>query len=374
MEAVGTLAGGIAHDFNNILAAIIGYSEMALTDSPKFSASEGYLQQVLKAGLRAKDLVQQILAFSRMKIHQERIPTAIQPLIVEALKLLRASLPSTIEIRQNISDEDGMVLGDATEIHQVLINLCTNAAQAMEEKGGVLEISLSEETIDSNAPGTPEGLSSGQYIRLTVCDTGHGMDPGILDRIFDPYFTTKEVGRGSGLGLAVVHGIVKNHGGAVTVSSKPGEGTTFVVYLPKTQIRPKRPDSADLPVPGGAERILFVDDEQPLSDLGRQMLESLGYNVLAKTSSTDALEAFRAHPEQFDLVITDYTMPSMTGTDLAREIMNIRPEMPVILCTGFTERVTEAKAKEMRIRAFMLKPLKMREMAEAVRAVLENWS
>jgi PAS domain S-box-containing protein len=372
MEAVGTLAGGIAHDFNNILAAVIGYAEMALTDVPRFSPIQDYLQQVLKAGHRAKDLVKQILSFSRMHKCQERVPLEIAPIVNEALKLMRASLPTTIEIRQVIDTETAVVLADATEIHQVVVNLCTNAAQAMEETGGLLEVSLSEVVVVPEASGVPKDLNHGRYLRMTVSDTGHGMDPTILDRIFDPYFTTKPIGKGSGLGLAVVHGIVKRHQGAIDLRSMPGKGTIFTLYLPMVESKASVQGDLDTPIPRGNERILFVDDERALADLGQQMLEHLGYSVLTKTSSIEALQLFEAQPERFDLVITDYTMPQMTGATLAEEAMRVRPDIPVILCTGFTERITEEQSRDMRIAAFVLKPLNLRDMAQVVRRVLEK--
>jgi PAS domain S-box-containing protein len=369
MEAVGTLAGGIAHDFNNILAAVIGYAEMALTDLPQDSPSVHYVEQVLNAGHRAKNLVKQILAFSRMKQQQERVVVEIAPLVEEALRFMRASLPTTIEIRQSIEDKTGAALAEATEIHQVLINLCTNAAQAMEERGGILEISLREEAVDSRRVAPPHGLEPGSYLRLTVSDTGQGMDQETLERIFDPYFTTKAVGKGSGLGLAVVHGIVKRHQGAICVCSKPGEGATFSVYLPKIDAKTIAHDDRETLIPKGAGRILLVDDEKSLVDVGQRMLEHLGYTVMASTSSVEALELFKAQPDHFDLVITDYTMPQMTGIDLAKELMLIRSDIPIILCTGFSERITEEIADELHIRALVLKPLDLRKMAEVIRGI-----
>jgi two-component system, cell cycle sensor histidine kinase and response regulator CckA len=319
MEAIGTLAGGIAHDFNNILAAIIGYTEMALTDLSKASSARHYLGQVLKAGHRAKDLVKQILASNRQKQSQERVPVEIAVVIKEALNLLRPSLPATIEILQNIGSETGMAFADPTEIHQVLVNLCTYAAHAMEEHGGVLELSLGEVTIDSEAGTAPAGLNPGPYLRLTVSDTGHGIDPAVLEKIFDPYFTTKEVGGGSGLGLAVVQGVVKRHEGAVTVSSEPGKGTSFHVYLPQVEsLAGNEVNEEEEQFPKGKERILFVDDEAILVEMGRSVLEWLGYEVSGTTSRIEALELFRTRPDRFDLVITDYTMPHMIGVDLAR--------------------------------------------------------
>jgi PAS domain S-box-containing protein len=373
MEAVGTLAGGIAHDFNNILAAMIGYTEMALTDVSQSSPKRHYLEQVLKAGHRAKDLVKQILVFSRMKQHQERVPVQIAPIISEALKLLRASLPTTVEIRQNIAIESSVVLADPTEIHQLMVNLCTNAAHAMEENGGILEVSLTEVTIDSQADGAPPELNPGRYLRLMVSDTGHGIDAETLERIFDPYFTTKEVGKGSGLGLAVVLGIVKRHEGAITVNSEPGIGTNFHVFFPKMEsVAASAVDSTELPLPKGTERVLFVDDEEILVEMGKSMLKWLGYEVSATTSSVQALELLAAHSDAFDLVITDYTMPHMTGADLAQAAMRIRPDIPVILCTGFSDRITEEQARDMGIRAYAMKPLNMANIAETVRRVLDK--
>jgi PAS domain S-box-containing protein len=374
MEAVGTLAGGIAHDFNNILAAIIGYAEIALITVPRLSPIQHHLQQVLNAGQRAKDLVRQILTFSRMQPNQERTPVEVAPIVREALNLLRASLPAMIEIRQTIQTETGAVLADPTEIHQVLVNLCTNAGQAMEQGGGILEVSLGEVLAESGfeTAGTPPDLKPGKYLLLTVRDTGHGMDQPTLDRIFDPYFTTKDIGKGSGLGLSVVHGIIKRHEGTIAVFSKPGSGTTFKVYLPQIERKTGAQEILDVPVPEGAERILFVDDEKALADIGKRILEHLGYCVTATTSSTDAFEIFRTQPDMFDLIITDYTMPLMTGTDLAEKAMHIRPDIPVILCTGFTEQITEEQAREMNIRAFVLKPLNLRDMAGIVKSVLDG--
>jgi CheY-like chemotaxis protein len=328
---------------------------------------------VLKASLRAKDLVNQILASSRQRQSLERTPIEIASIIEEALKLLRASLPTTIEIRQNIGCEMSVALADPTEVHQVLVNLCTNAAHAMEDEGGVLEISLAELTIDPETAATTADLKPGDYLRLTVSDTGHGIDPTTLERIFDPYFTTKAVGKGSGLGLAVVHGIVKRHEGAIMVNSQPGVGTSFHVYFPKVEsLTAREVDGVEKPLPKGTERILFVDDEEILVEMGKGILEWLGYEVSAMTSSVGALELFSTHSDRFDVVITDYTMPHMTGVDLAKEMMRIRPDIPVILCTGFSERITEEKARAMGIRAFTMKPLNMRVIAETVRRVLDK--
>jgi PAS domain S-box-containing protein len=373
MEAIGTLAGGIAHDFNNILAAIFGYTEMALTDVAESSVARHYLEQVLHAGHRAKDLVKQILASSRQQQSEERMPVEIAPVITEALKLLRASLPTTIEIRQHIPSEKGMALADPTEIHQVLVNLCTNAAHAMEEKGGILEVRLDEITVISDTAAAPAELTPGPYLRLTVSDNGQGMDGATLERIFDPYFTTKEFGRSSGLGLTVVHGIVKRHQGAIAVHSEPDVGTSFFVYFPKAESgTPKEFNEAEKSLLKGTERILFVDDEETLVEMEKSVLDWLGYEVSATTSSVEALELFRTQPDRFDIVITDYTMPGMTGVDLAKEMLCIRPDIPIVLCTGFSEKITEEKARAIGIRAFAMKPLKMHEISAIIRRVLDR--
>ena len=368
MEAIGTLAGGIAHDFNNILGAIIGYTEMALYDASETSKDLRYMDEVLKAGHRAKDLVSQILAFSR-QTEQERKPIKIHPIIKEALTLLRASIPTTIEIHQHIDTDIGTVNADPTQIHQVLMNLCTNAVHAMHENGGRLEVSLSKVDLDKGLAEHPD-IQSGPYLRLTVTDTGQGMDPDIMERVFDPYFTTKEKGLGTGLGLAVVHGIVKSHDGAVTFQSAPEKGTTFNVFLPMIEMESSPETVQTEAVSRGNEHILFVDDEKSLAKLGKQMLERLGYKVECKTSSIEALEAFRAKPEDFDLVITDMTMPNMTGEMLARELIGIRPDIPIILCTGFSETTSEEKAKEVGVREFVMKPLEMNLLAKTIRKIL----
>lgn len=373
MEAIGTLAGGIAHDFNNILGVIIGYSEMMqIFDVPEEGTMKTRVEEVLKAAYRAKDLVQQILTFSR-QTEQELKPLQINPIVKEALKFLRASLPSIIEFRQNIDSNVGPVLGDSTQVHQILINLCTNAAQAMHETGGVLEVSLSEFDFDENSPEQFLDLDPGTYIRLAVRDTGHGMGPEVMERIFDPFFTTKEKGEGTGMGLAVVHGIVKSYGGTINVKSKLGEGSIFEVFLPRIMTHVARPDvRISERVPTGNECILFVDDEKVLRDLGKSLLEHLGYEVVARTSSIEALEVFRNQPNRFDLVITDMTMPNMTGMELVKELVQIRPDIPVILCTGFSDKLTPEKAAAAGIREFIMKPFGARNLADTIRKVLAS--
>ncbi|MBW1767380.1 MAG: response regulator, partial [Deltaproteobacteria bacterium] len=357
-EALGQMASGVAHDFNNILSAIMGYAEIAQYDIPEKNQVTQSIEQVLKASHRAKDLVSQILAFSRQS-EQERIPVQVHQIVEEALKLLRASMPTTIEIRQDIATNGSAILADPTQIHQILMNLCTNAHHAMREKGGILEVNVSNMEVGGNELATYPNLKPGPYIKLSISDTGDGMDQSTLERIFDPYFTTKEKGVGTGMGLAVVHGIVKSHDGAITVSSEQGKGTTFDVLFPRVQKDIEHEVEAFEPLPSGNERILFVDDEKALADLGKQMLGRLGYKVFTRTSSIEALEAFRADPYKFDLIITDMTMPNMTGDVLAEEIMAIRPDIPIMLCTGFSERITKENAKKIGIREFAMKPLIM---------------
>jgi len=371
MEAVATLAGGIAHDFNNILTAMIGFSELALYDLPAGSAAADKIAEVLTAGHRAKQLIGHIQAFSR-QTEQEPIPLALHLIVEEALSLLRSTLPATIEIRENAAPE-GIVLGDPTQMHQVLMNLCTNAYHAMRETGGVLEVGLQSVTVEHEMEraGQPD-LPAGSYVRLTVADTGCGMPPEVAARIFEPYFTTKAEGEGTGLGLAVVHGIVKSHRGMINVYSEPGKGTVFQVYLPQIERAPDdRREPQEAPSPLGDERILFVDDEPSLANLGKQVLETLGYAVVTRTSGVEALELFRNNPATFDLVITDMTMPQMTGAELAWELTRLRAEIPVILCTGFSHSMSEEKARALGIREYVMKPLMRHDLARIVRKVLD---
>ncbi|HUT69379.1 MAG TPA: ATP-binding protein [Desulfatiglandales bacterium] len=371
MEAIGTLAGGIAHDFNNILTAIIGYTELLRYDLPEDSKAQASLEAIYEAGIRAKDLVQQILAFSRQSADEKK-PLRISTIIKEALKLLRASLPTTIEIRQNLGSESDTVLANPTQIHQVLINLCTNAAQAMREKGGVLEVSLEHADLDSEAAASNPGLKPGAHVRLTVRDTGSGIAPEIIERIFDPYFSTSEPDQGTGMGLAVVHGIVESTGGSITVDSKLGEGTAIHVFFPRITSEVTPEARALSPFPSGNERILFVDDEKALVDIGVQLLEHLGYRVVARTSSIEALEAFRNQPEKFDLVVSDQTMPNMTGEMLARELIRIRPDIPIVLCTGYSEMISDEKATALGIKKLIMKPILMREISQTIRQILDQ--
>lgn len=370
LEAIGTLAGGISHDFNNILAAMMGYTELVLLNQPQGTRVQHYLNEILNAGERAKNLVSQILAFSRQS-ESERKPIQLRPIVKESLKLLRASLPATIEIRQDIGTDEAIVLADPTQIHQIVMNLCTNAAYAMREEGGILEVGLHQVQADQDLRAAHPDLRPGPCVALTVGDTGSGMIREVLDRIFEPYFTTKEKGDGTGLGLAVVHGIVTSCGGAISVKSEPARGSVFKIYLPAVEtVAPQIRRDQKLQL--GRERILFVDDEPALVEIGRDMLEHLGYEVLPFSNSLEALNAFRAEPSRFDLVITDMTMPQMTGERLAQALIEIRSDLPVILCTGYSERITEERAGALGIKTFLLKPLSAHDLAGKVRDALDR--
>ncbi|RMH32541.1 MAG: response regulator [Nitrospirae bacterium] len=370
LEALGTLAGGIAHDFNNILTAILGYTELALATVPKESRAQRNLQEVLTAGHRAKHLIQQILTFSRQG-GTERTPVQLEPILRDAFTFLRASLPATIDIRMHLLSE-AMVLADPAQMNQVVVNLCSNAECAMREHGGVLEILLEDVLISEQRQDRVSTLPPGPYVRLTVRDTGHGIAPELLDRIFDPFFTTKQTADGSGMGLAVVHGIVTGHGGTIHAESALGRGTTVTVYLPAIPTPQPEKSASRTPSLEGKESILFVDDEEALVRLGQELLSLLGYQVEVRTNSLEALELFRENPDRFDLVITDQTMPLMTGEQLARELLKIRPGLPIILCTGFSHTVTAEKAKALGIRAYLMKPLAIRDLAPIVRHVLDE--
>ncbi|GBC60615.1 hypothetical protein DENIS_1572 [Desulfonema ishimotonii] len=371
MEAIGTLAGGIAHDFNNILFPIMGYTEMTLEDVPPDSLAHRNLKEVFTGVQRAKELVQQILAFSRMEETRKQ-PIRLQTIIREALKLLRASLPSTIEIVRQISPECRPVMGDSIQIHQVIINLCTNAFQAMKDTGGRLYISLSEKQACAG-DGISPAPGSASYLELVIRDTGHGIEKAILERIFDPYFTTKGPGEGTGMGLAVVHGIISDHAGDISVTSAAGKGTVFTVRLPVSEEETASEASCG-PVPpaNGAEHILVVDDEKSVTLMLKQMLEHLGYRVSACNQPDMALRQFQAAPGGFDLVISDMTMPKMTGDRLIREMRSHREDVPVILCTGFSETFTPESARSVGAQALLMKPIDRNELAAAIRAALDG--
>jgi len=371
MEAIGTLAGGIAHDFNNILAAILGYADMATDNIPDNSPAKSQIGQVVKAGNRAKELVKHILSFSR-KETLERVPINIDRVVSEALKLIRASLPTTIKIKQNISSQCGVICADATQIHQIVMNLCTNAAQAMDESGGILDIELNSSQLFTDDLLEEPSLKPGQYVRLSIKDNGVGIEQKYIDRIFDPYFTTKGVSQGSGMGLAVVSGIVKSHEGVITVDSEQGVGTIFNVYFPmvKTRVKKKARDVDSLQ--SGTEKILIVDDEVSMVELTKLQIEPLGYQVTTQTSSKQALELFRSQPDAFDLVISDQTMPDLTGEKLATKMMEIRPNIPIIISSGYSPKMDAEKAAALGISAFIMKPTDKNELAQTIRRVLDN--
>src|SRR5664280_38075 len=331
METIGTLAGGIAHDFNNILTPILGYTDMALEELPIESNLRFDIEQINKAAHRGKDLVQQVLTFSR-EVDFENKPIQLQPIVTEALNLIKASFPPGVEINQQYDQKIGTVLADPTHIHQIMMNLCTNANHAMMKTGGILNVKLDAVKIDQKTADKIPNLKKGEYIRLTISDTGHGMDLKTKERIFEPFFTRKEVGSGSGLGLSVVHGIINNYGGAIVVDSTPGKGTTFMIYLPKYGDDALESDKSDKKPLKGDEYILFVDDEPEITFMGKKMLENLGYKVTISSNSISALEEFKREPDRYSLLVTDQSMPNISGTDLAIMMKEIRPELRVIIC------------------------------------------
>ncbi|MBU2627662.1 MAG: response regulator, partial [Proteobacteria bacterium] len=361
----------IAHDFNNILGIIIGNAELAIDDVPKQNPARLSLEEIITASRRAKDVVWQLLSFSR-KSERKKEPVVMSAILKESLSLLRSSIPKTIDIQLNLSDTDSQMMADDTQIHQVIINLCTNAAHAMAEQGGRLEVNLEDIEIDLNTLTQYPSLSFGNYIKLSVSDTGHGIDPDIKDRIFDPYFTTKAMGKGTGMGLAVVHGIVKNHGGEIFVKSVPFKGTVFEIIFPAISKEIIIKDKADKLIPKGNERILLVDDEESLVAIGKRMLTRFGYTVETHTNPMEALNQFMQAPDKFDLVITDMTMPEMTGDNLIKEILKIKPGLPVILCTGYSEKITEQSAIQIGAKRYLEKPLNLQELATMVRETLDE--
>jgi PAS domain S-box-containing protein len=371
MHAIGTLAGGIAHDFNNILSAIMGYTEICMLQAPQETQIPRRLGRVMHACQRARELVKQILTFSRQST-QEQNQVQIHLIIKEALKLLRASLPSTIEIRHEICTDSSYVMADPTQIHQVLMNLCTNAAHAMRGNGGVLSVKLEDVNLENDDVEIFSGLKPGSYVRLAVSDTGHGMDQQTLQHIFEPFFTTKNFDEGTGMGLAVVQNIVTKHCGAVYVHSEPKKGSTFEVLFPKATIQPMLEKKSSAHLPQGNEHILLVDDEEFIVDMAEEMLKSLGYKVTTTGNSPEALKWFDQSPNDFDLVITDQTMPGMTGTELAERIKNIRSDISIILCTGYSEEIIPERTESPNIKAVIMKPFIIQEMALVVRKVLDN--
>jgi len=370
MEAIGTLAGGIAHDFNNILGMIIGNADLAMYEVPEWHAGREYLEEIQKASRRAKKIVRQLLSFSR-KAEERFERVDVVQIANESLKLLRSSIPASIEFQKTLTDESCTILGDPTQLHQAIINLVTNASHAMQRDGGILEVAVERVELKNREVFFDFNLPAGTYIRLTVADTGDGIQHEILDRIFDPYFTTKEVGKGTGMGLSVVHGIVKNHNGAITVRSQSGNGTSFSLLFPVIDGEPPQGIKIDQNIPKGNERILFIDDEKTLLNLGSRMLGFLGYQVEIRLNPVEALERFRSNPNGYNLVITDMAMPKMTGDKLIRNLLKINPSVKTILCTGFSENIDEEKALELGAMAFMLKPLDWRDLAITVRKVLD---
>jgi PAS domain S-box-containing protein len=373
MEAIGTLAGGIAHDFNNILSSILGYTELAMAQSEVSSGVVSRLQEVLQAGYRAKKLVRQILTFSRQDESGKKV-LYLQPIVEEALNLLRASLPSTISLETELETQTSPVLADATQIHQVVMNLGANAEYAMRETGGMLIVKLDQVQVNEGNVLLRKGIPVGSYIRLTVSDSGKGIAPNIQKRIFDPFFTTKAVGEGTGMGLSVIHGVVTTHGGAIQVESREGGGTTFFIYLPCSKaVLSTGPSLAVTPANFfGQGRVMFVDDEVSIARWGKDMLEALGYHVSVFTNASDALEAFKQDTDHFDVLVTDQTMPGMTGERLAQHVMSLRPNFPVILCSGFSYTMNEHKAEEIGLQAYLTKPVLMDDMARAIQAAIHQ--
>ncbi|EDY17910.1 histidine kinase [Chthoniobacter flavus Ellin428] len=369
MDALGTLAGGVAHDFNNLIPAIIGNAELAMADLPSGHPVLKKLSEIVKAGARARDLVNRILTFSRQR-PQERRVLKLQPVVEEALQLLRVALPAMIEIRTDFQADVPTVLADATQIHQIVMNLGINASHAM-NKNGCLEVRLETIAVDAALARSSAELHEGTYVRLTVSDNGCGMDRSTLARIFEPFFTTKLPGQGTGLGLAVVHGIMMDHDGAITVDSKPGEGTAFQLYFPVVQSGvPKTPIPAPEIRRGSGQRILFVDDEAPLVYLVTESLKFLGYHVSGFTRPEEALEALRAAPGNFDFMITDLSMPVMPGPVLARQALQIRPDLPIVIATGYIRPEDIERARHIGVRDLILKPSTVLELSETMHRLL----
>jgi PAS domain S-box-containing protein len=371
MESIGTLTGGIAHDFNNILGIIVGNTELALDDVPKHNPAYSSLEEVKAASLRAKNIVKQLLSFSR-KTDQKLQPIQIASVIKDALKFLRSTIPTTINIHQDIQTTEETILADPTQINQIIMNLCINASHAMEQTGGDLTIAVAKVILDDNSAGDYPGLKSGDHVKIMISDTGPGIDPEIIGQIFDPYFTTKEIGKGSGMGLAVVHGIVKSHSGAIAVDSSLGKGAEFIILFPLATEKPIIETKTNMDIPGGNETILFVDDEISIVRIVKRMFERLGYKVETATTPQEALDRFSLNPDHFDLVITDMTMPQMTGVKLSEKLMDIRKDIPIIVCTGYSNLVDEEKAKGLGLAAYVMKPIDMHETAQTIRKVLDK--
>ena len=371
MESIGTLTGGVAHDFNNILGIIVGNTELALDDVPEWNPAYSSLKEIKTASLRATSIVKQLLSFSR-KTDQKLQPIEVAIVIKDALKFLRSTIPSTIDIHQEIQTTDETILADPTQINQIMMNLCINASHAMEQTGGKLTITVENVTLDDSSATDYPDLKSGNHVKIMVGDTGPGIDPEIIDRIFDPYFTTKGVGKGSGMGLAMVHGIVKSHSGSITVDSALGKGTKFSILFPLAQGKVAVEAETIQEIPRGTETILFVDDEIFIVKMVQRMFERLGYKVETATTPQDALDRFTLNPDHFDLVITDMTMPQMTGVKLSEKLTEIRPDIPIIICTGHSALVDKERAKELGLAAYVMKPINMQETAQTIRKILDK--
>lgn len=371
MEAIGTLAGGIAHEFNNMLSIIIGNTELAADDIPEWNPASDFIQEIRKASLRAKDVVRKLLSVAR-KSPSTRKPIQIGVIVEETLELLKKTIPSTVSIQKNILCTTETILADPTEIHQVLINLCANAHHAMREETGVIHVSLEVTGLDRLSAARFIGLKPGDYVKLTVADTGEGIAPEIIDRVCDPYFTTKDVDKGLGMGLAIVDGIIEKHDGAIHIESEVGKGTTVEVLLPLIEAQAEIEVAKSKTPPTGTERILFVDDEPSILKMAAQIIKRCGYEVEGRSSGKEALELFRRQPDRFDLVITDMAMPNMPGDRLALEIMKLRIDVPIILCTGHSDRIDENRAGELGIEAFIMKPFSREDIANKIREVLNE--
>jgi CheY-like chemotaxis protein len=371
MEAIGTLAGGIAHDFNNILTLIMGFSELALNEVEPDCKLKDNLQEIFTASERGRDMVKQILTFSR-KTDVKTVPVNVKSIAKEALKLIGATIPKTIEIETRF-ESDALVMGDPTQIHQVLINLCTNAVFAMQGAGGILNIQLTDIFIENDSPILLEGLVPGKYLKIIVSDNGVGISPKIINSIFEPYFTTKDTGQGTGMGLAIVLGIIESYGGKITVSSEIGKGTAFSIYLPVLKKTANEKISKIEKLPCGNEKILFVDDEASIVKMAVRVLEQLGYQVIACNNSLRALEYIQSKPDEFDLLITDIAMPNMNGDSLCAEIVKIRPDIPIILCSGYLDQIDESALESGYIKATLPKPIAMKNLAKTVRSVLDEY-
>ena len=369
METIGTLAGGIAHDFNNILTPILGYTEMALEEMSEDSTLRYDIEQINSAAVRGKDLVQQILTFSR-QVDFDKKPLKLDEVVTEVLKLIRASFPSNIEIRQELDKQCGTVLADSTQMHQIIMNLCTNAYHAMKGHGGVLTVKLDKQKVGARSINGSAKIQKGTYVRLTISDDGHGMDKRTVERIFEPFFTMKEVGSGSGLGLSVVHGIVSNYQGSIVVESEPGKGSSFAIYLPQHSEYYDEEKANTQRMKKGRGSIMFVDDEKEITFMGKRMLESLGYTVDIKTDSQEALEEFRARPQKYDLLVTDQAMPKLMGTELIARIREVRPDMKSIIITGYQDSIPANAMEQYGIADIISKPLILSEFSELIGKVL----